>query len=602
MTFRKLKTEHKRGRGTIAARTRRLLPTVMALEGRALLSTITVSSVNDDGSAGTLRWAIGQANASNQADTIVFSSLFNTPQTIDLSSGALSLSGTATTMISGPGADRLTISGAGTSGVFDIDDASLALSGVTVSGGSADTGAGLRNDGGTLTLTDVTISGNTATAMGGGLATQFGGTTDLIDCTVSGNNAAMGGGGLLNASSTILMTNTTVAGNTATTGSGGGLAISGGTTTLINVTVSANTAATSGGLSDTGGALALSNTIVAGNSHGDLSGTVSGGNGHNLIGGDPRLAPLGDYGGPFLTMALLPDSPAIGAGAAGDGVPAHDERGFYRGAAIDIGAFQSQGTTLLVNVPYDGFGSNSGQLSLRQAVNLANALTTVDTITFDPETFDLPQLIRLTEGPLTLSNPATTTITGPGASLLTISGNHASRVFDISNGCSATISGLTVSDGKRSHGRRPPKRRRDAGFDERYSQRQHHHWQFRWRRRLLERRLDHSGQLHDYRQHRQQSGRRHLYLWGHAFAHERHDQLQYRHRRTQPRRRRFRSGGHRHTPRLHDQRKHSRLRGGRAQNYKGTVTLTSCSVSGNTAKNGAGLSNQAGTLNLTNVV
>src|ERR1700722_3032117 len=109
MTFRKLKTEHKRGRGTIAARTRRLVPTVMALEGRALLSTITVSSANDDGSAGTLRWAIGQANASNQADTIVFSSLFNTPQTIDLSSGALSLSGTAMTTISGPGADRLTI-------------------------------------------------------------------------------------------------------------------------------------------------------------------------------------------------------------------------------------------------------------------------------------------------------------------------------------------------------------------------------------------------------------------------------------------------------------------------------------------------------------
>ena len=404
MTFRKLKTEHKGGRGTIAARTRRLLPTVMALEGRALLSTITVSSVNDDGSAGTLRWAIGQANASNQADTIVFSSLFNTAQTIDLTSGALSLSGTAMTTISGPGADRLTISGAGTSRVFDIDGASLALSGVTVSGGSADTGAGLRNDDdGTLTLTGVTITGNTATAMGGGLATQSGATTNLIDCTVSGNKAGTGGGGLLNASSTILMTNTTVAGNTATTGSGGGLAISGGTTTLINVTVSANTAATSGGLSDTGGALALSNTIVAGNSHGDLSGTVSGGNGHNLIGGDPRLAPLGDYGGPFLTMALLPDSPAIGAGAAGDGVPARDERGFYRGAAIDIGAFQSQGTTLLVNVPYDGFGSNSGQLSLRQAVNLANALTTVDTITFDPETFDLPQLIRLTEGPLTLS-------------------------------------------------------------------------------------------------------------------------------------------------------------------------------------------------------
>ncbi len=423
----------------------------MALEGRALLATLTVNSAADDGSVGTLRWEIGQANASNVADTIVFSSLFNTPQTIDLSGGPLALNGTATTTISGPGANLLTISGAGTSRVFDIDGASVALSGVTVSSGSADTGAGLRNDGGTLTLTGVTISGNAATAMGGGLATQFGGTTDLIGCTVSGNKAATGGGGLLNVLSTILMTNTTVAGNTATTGSGGGLAISGGTTTLINVTVSANTATTTGGLSDTGGALALSNTIVAGNSQGDLSGTVSGGNGHNLIGGDPQLAPLGDYGGPLSTLALLPDSPAIGAGAPGSGIPTTDERGFPRAAAIDLGAFQSQGTTLVVNIPSDGVGSGSDQLSLRQAVNLANALATADAITFDPATFGLPQVITLTEGPLSLTDKAITTISGPGAGLLTVSGAGKSRGFDIDEG-TATLSGLTVSGGYAQYG------------------------------------------------------------------------------------------------------------------------------------------------------
>ena len=601
MTFRKLKTEHKRGRGTIAARTRRLLPTVMALEGRALLSTITVSSVNDDGSAGTLRSAIEQANASNQADTIVFSSLFNTHQTINLSGGPLALTDTATTTISGPGANLLTINGAGTSRVFDIDGASAALSGVTISGGSADTGAGLRNDGGTLTLTGVTISGNTATAMGGGLATQFGGTTDLIGCTVSGNTAATGGGGLLIASSTVSMTNTTVADNTATTGSGGGLAISGGTTTLINVTVSANTAATSGGLSDTGGALALSNTIVAGNSHGDLSGTVSGGNGHNLIGGDPQLAPLGDYGGPFLTLALLPDSPAIGAGAPGDGVPTHDERGFYRGAAIDIGAFQSQGTTLVVNVPYDGFGSNSGQLSLRQAVNLANALATVDTITFDPETFGVPSLIRLTEGPLTLSNPATTTITGPGASLLTISGNHASRVFDISNGCSATISGLTVSDGSAATG---GGLQNDGGT-------------------LVLTSVTITGNstsgnsggggvyskggsttlgnctITGNTANNSSGG---IYSYGGTLS------LTSVTISSNTVTGALSQGGGvfvvEGTAILHGctiSENTAVSEGGGLRDFKGTVTLTSCSVSGNTAKNGAGLSNQYGTLNLTNV-
>ena len=49
-----------------------------------------------------LRWAVGQANANAGADTIVFdSSVFNTPQTITLTSGQLALTDTATTTITG---------------------------------------------------------------------------------------------------------------------------------------------------------------------------------------------------------------------------------------------------------------------------------------------------------------------------------------------------------------------------------------------------------------------------------------------------------------------------------------------------------------------
>ena len=73
-----------RGQKSPASKRRRLRPTVLALEGRTLLSNFTVNSTADDGKAGTLRWAISQANANNQADTIVFSSLFNMPQTIKL--------------------------------------------------------------------------------------------------------------------------------------------------------------------------------------------------------------------------------------------------------------------------------------------------------------------------------------------------------------------------------------------------------------------------------------------------------------------------------------------------------------------------------------
>ena len=44
---------------------------------------------------------------------------------------------------------------------------------------------------------------------------------------------------------------------------------------------------------------------------------------NNLIGGNPLLAPLGNYGGPTQTMALLPGSPAIDAGTSGAGIPDH---------------------------------------------------------------------------------------------------------------------------------------------------------------------------------------------------------------------------------------------------------------------------------------
>ena len=56
---------------------------------------------------------------------------------------------------------------------------------------------------------------------------------------------------------------------------------------------------------------------------------------------DPKLGPLADNGGPTLTMALLPGSPAIDAGNTSL-APTTDQRGFPRpaGLAADIGAFE----------------------------------------------------------------------------------------------------------------------------------------------------------------------------------------------------------------------------------------------------------------------
>ena len=53
----------------------------------------------------------------------------------------------------------------------------------------------------------------------------------------------------------------------------------------------------------------------------------------------PRLAPLGDYGGPTFTMALRPGSPARNA-APGSAL-LFDQRGFPRGGTPDIGAYEA---------------------------------------------------------------------------------------------------------------------------------------------------------------------------------------------------------------------------------------------------------------------
>ncbi len=80
-------------------------------------------STADDGSIGTLRWAVQQADAATSPSTIDFN-LGNAPATITLSRGELELSNTAEpTTIDGPGASLLSINGNRAGAVFEIDRA-----------------------------------------------------------------------------------------------------------------------------------------------------------------------------------------------------------------------------------------------------------------------------------------------------------------------------------------------------------------------------------------------------------------------------------------------------------------------------------------------
>ena len=180
---------------------------------------------------------------------------------------------------------------------------------------------------------------------------------------------------------TTTLTNCTVSGNTAT-GSGGSAAgmSNYGTATLTNCTVSGNTALQAGGLQvGNGGTLTLGNTIVAGNTAASVGPDVArrrrlcllraqpdrqdrrqqdrSGSAADLTGTSaapllPVIAALGNYGGPTQTMALLPGSPAIDAGSNAliPGGVTTDQRGVSRivNGTVDIGAVESQGYTLTV--------------------------------------------------------------------------------------------------------------------------------------------------------------------------------------------------------------------------------------------------------------
>ncbi len=89
-----------------------------------------------------------------------------------------------------------------------------------------------------------------------------------------------------------------------------------------------------------------------------------------------------------------------------------------------------------------GPGCAGGACSLRQAIGAATAGDTVD---FAP---GLSGTITLTGGVLSITQSVT--IAGPGAGVLTVSGNNTTTVFDIAPSVAnqdVTISGLTITGG-----------------------------------------------------------------------------------------------------------------------------------------------------------
>ncbi len=128
-----------------------------------------------------------------------------------------------------------------------------------------------------------------------------------------------------------------------------------GTATFGNTIVAENTATTG---PDAYGALTSRGNNLIGQTDGSSGWVGSDRTGISAAPLDALLAPLGHYGGPTQTFALLPGSPALDAGNNAL-IPAGvttDQRGLPRivNGHVNIGAFESSGFTL-------AYSSGSGQ-------------------------------------------------------------------------------------------------------------------------------------------------------------------------------------------------------------------------------------------------
>ncbi len=108
--------------------------------------------------------------------------------------------------------------------------------------------------------------------------------------------------------------------------------------------------------------------------------------------------------------------------------------------------------TLTVNTTLDVLGHANGMLSLRQAVLDANARTTADTIVVPAGTYNLTLAEPGDTGAggdldINASGTAALTISGAGAGTTIIDGGGRNRIFDINLFGAVSISGVTMQDG-----------------------------------------------------------------------------------------------------------------------------------------------------------
>jgi MYXO-CTERM domain-containing protein len=277
--------------------------------------------------------------------------------------------------------------------------AALTASGLLVADNSASTnGGGIYNEGNTA-ISGSTIRDNTAEG-GGGFFGTGSNVVNFSAVTISGNKA-VGGGGISGRSGvTLRLVNSTISANIGSD-TGGGV-YTNGAAELRFVTIARNLAGADASTAGSGintfpsssKLVTMKNVLLADNRKGYTDGMTAAeiaalvsancgstgtslnvaSRGYNLSsdsscqsvlslagdqnGKDAKIGDLADNGGGSLTHALLPNSPALGAGQAEADIQS-DQRGETRDATPDIGAFEVP-TAVVTSTDTTASGSSSG--------------------------------------------------------------------------------------------------------------------------------------------------------------------------------------------------------------------------------------------------
>ncbi len=373
--------------------------------------------------------------------TLTINNYMISGNTSDTAGGAISNSGVLTVNYSTI-SENTAGGGSGIGGGI-ASSGSLAIESSTITGNSADadgvhsagaarinnsmfsgnmagnSGGAIENSGILMSITNSTLAGNTV-SLNGGAIDNSSGTLTIGNSTISGNMAdsyggGSSGGGIAN-SGLLAVSSSTICENSVT-GDGGGIFNGLLATASLQSTIVANNAVINGGGPELSGRFLASYSLIEHRSGATFKETVAGSNRYGI---DPLLGPLAENGGPTLTHALLPGSPAINRGAnlgifAGSPPPSFDQRGlgYVRAAGrADIGAFEvQQKGSYLVRDPLNGANRQLIVVGSQFNDTITVSLTTTLNVTFASGGTQRFAIAPLIVGIVVMGNDTNDTIT-----------------------------------------------------------------------------------------------------------------------------------------------------------------------------------------------